>query len=158
MMFKEWALPFSIAVLVVIFSIPGAAAEEESGDIEYRHRLELLLGGTHEDGEDGFTSGLTYEYRITELFGAGAFVDYAAGDIDKWAAGLPFFIHPYRGLRFLLAPGIDDMGEENQFLFKLGVAYEFEFGRWTIVPEFDVNLIEGGNHSVTYGVAFGFGF
>ena len=138
------------------------AAEEERGnhasEFERRHRLELFLGNTHEDGENGFTSGLTFEYRLTKIFGVGIFLDYIAGDFDKWAAGLPLFIHPYKGWRFSLSPGLDDVSGENDFLFKAVAAYEFEFDSWSITPEFQVDFIEGGKQALTYGVSVGYGF
>jgi hypothetical protein len=84
--------------LMIAMLINIAVAEEEKEEIEeahrHRHRLELFLGNTHEEGEDAFTSGLFYEYRLSEVFGIGGFWEYAAGDFDKWSAGIPLYIHP----------------------------------------------------------------
>jgi cytochrome c oxidase subunit 1 len=52
---------------------------------EHRHGVELFLGNTHNDGENGFSIGLTYEYRLSELFGIGGltglFLGAAATDV-----------------------------------------------------------------------------
>ncbi|UCE49593.1 MAG: hypothetical protein JSW47_05500 [Phycisphaerales bacterium] len=55
--------------------------------------LEVFLGNSYEDAEhrdeNGFTVGLTYERRLSELLGFGGFYEYAAGDFDKWSIGVP---------------------------------------------------------------------
>jgi hypothetical protein len=135
----------------------AAENKHENAEEVYRHRLEFFLGNTHDGDDDGFSVGLTYEYRLTEILGAGVFWEYAAGDFDKWAAGLPLFVHPYRGLRFVLAPGLEHEDSENEFLLRTGVAYELEFGRWSITPEFNIDFADGEEAQV-YGVSFGYGF
>jgi hypothetical protein len=37
------------------------------------------------------------------------------------------------------------------------VAYEFEIGRWSITPEFNVDFVEG-EEALVYGLSFGYGF
>jgi hypothetical protein len=158
-MLREWKIILSVAVFLVTMPLEIPASGNEHGDHEefHPHRLELSLGNTHEHGEDGFTVGLKYEYRLQELFGIGAFWEYAAGHFDKWNAALPIFIHPYRGLRFVLAPGLEHRDDENEFLFRTGVAYEFEIGRWSITPEFNVDFVDG-EEAYVYGLSFGWGF
>jgi hypothetical protein len=43
-------------------------------------------------------------------------------------------------------------------LLRLGVAYEFEIGRYAIAPEFDVDIVKFEEIVLVYGVAFGIGF
>jgi len=124
--------------------------------------LEIFLGNTYEDpehgDENGFTVGLVYERRFSELLGIGGFYEYAAGDFDKWSVGVPLFIHPYEGWRFALAPGLEHRHGEDEFLFRTGVAYEFELSeRWVMVPEFNVDFVDG-EEAFAYGLSFGFGF
>lgn len=38
--------------------------EEEHGDEFGPHRLEVFLGNTYDEGENGVTIGVGYEYRI----------------------------------------------------------------------------------------------
>ena len=153
----KFILPF--LALLLTMTPKGAVAENEHGHHEaaHSHRLELFLGNTHEDSEDGFSVGLAYEYRITEILGTGGLVEYAGGDLDKWLAGVPLFIHPHKGWRFVLAPGLEHKHSENEFLFRAGVAYEFEIGRWSITPEFNVDFVEG-EEALVYGLSFGYGF
>jgi hypothetical protein len=37
------------------------------------------------------------------------------------------------------------------------VAYEFEVGRWSLTPEFNIDFVDGEEAQV-YGVSLGFGF
>ena len=108
--------------------------------------------------ENGFTIGLTYERRFSELLGIGGFYEYAAGDFDKWSIGVPLFIHPHEGWRFVLAPGLEHRHGDDEFLFRTGVAYEFELSeRWVMVPEFNVDFVDG-EEAFAFGLSFGFGF
>ncbi len=141
----------------MILESVAAENEHENAEESYRHRLELFLGNKHDEGEEAFSFGITYEYRVSEIIGFGGFWEYAAGDFDKWLAGLPLFVHPYRGLRFVLAPGLEHEDSENEFLLRTGVAYELELGRWSITPEFNIDFVDGEEAQV-YGVSFGYGF
>jgi hypothetical protein len=40
----------------------------------------------------------------------------------------------------------------------LGASYEFEVGRYTIAPEFDLDIVKFEEIVLVYGVAFGIGF
>ncbi|MBW1790359.1 MAG: hypothetical protein JRK53_27755 [Deltaproteobacteria bacterium] len=162
---KKGALLFLlVAVFLVMMSVKIRAEEAERDRItetpEHRHGVELFLGNTHEDGENGFSIGFTYEYRLNELFGIGGLIEYAGKDFREWVLAAPFFLHPYEGWRFLVAPGIDieDEDGDNNFLLRAGAAYEFEITeRWSITPEFNVDFVDGDEVFV-YGFSFGYGF
>ncbi|UCG67222.1 MAG: hypothetical protein JSW12_09655 [Deltaproteobacteria bacterium] len=120
--------------------------------------MELFVGDTHEHGEDGFTVGLTYEYRLNELFGIGGFAEYTGGHFDKWSAGVPLFMRPYGEFRFAFAPGFEHNHDEEEFLFRAGVAYEFKLSDpWVLVPELNVDFVDGEEVYV-FGLAIGFGY
>ena len=71
-----------------------------------------------------------------------------------------FFLHPYKGWRFLVAPGIDihDEDGDNNFLFRAGAAYELEIAEsWSITPEFNVDFVDG-DEVLVYGLSFGYEF
>ncbi len=157
----RWGVLISITLLLIMLPLQMVVAVEEEGiqkeGEESYHALELFLGNTHEHSENGFTVGLAYGYRLTELFGAGAFWEYAADPFDKWSAGVALLIYPYKGLRFLLAPGLEHNEGEYEFLFRTGVAYEFEIGRGSITPEFAVDFVDG-EESYVYGLTFGWRF
>lgn len=155
------------AVCVVVMAPAGLAAEHvpesHEGTHHYHpHMLELFLGDTYEDGEHGdehgLTVGLIYEYRFSELFGTGGFLEYACGDFSAWTGGVPLFIHPYKGWRFALAPGLEYRDDEEEFLFRAGVGYEFKLcERSVLMPEFNVDFVDGEELYV-FGLAFGLGF
>jgi hypothetical protein len=150
-------IPIAFFLIIVPANIVSAESEPEHHEEDHGNSVELFLGNTHEDGEDGFSFGLSYEYRLNELFGIGGFLEHADGDFDKWIVGLPLYIHPYRGFRFLVAPGLEREDSENEFLFRTGVSYEFEFGSWAIAPEFNVDFVDG-DEALVYGVSFGWKF
>lgn len=169
--------------LAVLLAPGQTRAEEEGhgGDVEYRHRAEVFLGVAHEEGTDEFAAGLAYEYRLNRVLGLGGFAEHAGEKEETWTFGVPLFVHPYKGVRFLLAPGWETkevMAEEDaamhepaepgavkeekeneqSFLVRAGVAYELELGRWSITPEFNADLVEGGHQVLVYGVSLGCGF
>jgi len=162
---KKGALLFLlVAVFLVMMPVKIRAEEAERDRItetpEHRHGVELFLGNTHDDGENGFSIGFTYEYRLNELFGIGGLIEYAGNDFREWILAAPFILHPYEGWRFLVAPGIDIEDEDgnNNFLLRVGSAYEFEIAeRWSLTPEFNVDFVDGDEVFV-YGFSFGYGF
>ncbi len=109
--------------LLVLLTMPlhpvkaEEANSEEEGTHTHRHRIELFLGDTLKHGEHDFSPGLTYEYRPFRILGIGAFWEFSHKKFDKF--GVPFFIHPYKGFRFVLAPGLNYAKEEhNRFLHR----------------------------------------
>jgi len=150
-------LTFGLLILLV----PGdLKAEDDQGieTVKHRHRIELFLGGTHEGSNDAFATGLGYEYRLSNLFGVGGFVEHAKKENHVWTFGVPLYAHPYKGFRFLLAPGLEQEESKNHFLMRTGVAYEVEIGRWSITPEFNIDFVEGGHRGLVYGLSFGYAF
>ena len=153
-----------VAVFLVMMPVMIRAEEAEPGRKnkapEHLHGVELFLGNTQDDGKNGFSIGLTYEYRLSELFGIGGLIEHAGEDFREWVLAVPFFLHPYKGWRFLVAPGIDidDEDGDNNFLFRAGAAYEFEIAeRWSITPEFNVDFVDG-DEVLVYGLSFGYEF
>ncbi len=151
-----------LLVLLVPVKIPAEEAGHGSKEkgLEHRHGTELFIGNTHDDGEDGFTVGLGYEYRLNQLFGIGGIVEYAGGDFEEWTLAVPFILHPYKEWRFLVAPGvaIPTNDEHDDFLIRVGAAYEFEIGKkWALVPAFNVNFVDN-KEVLTFGLGFGYKF
>ena len=159
-----WKIAIISAVYLTVTSPQLLAAEKmhsaHRDTVHHHHNmLEIFLGNTNEDrDENGFTVGLVYERRFSELLGIGGFYEYAAGDFDKWSIGIPLFIHPHEGWRFALAPGLEHRDGDDEFLFRTGVAYEFELSeRWVIIPELNIDFVDG-EEALAFGVSFGFGF
>lgn len=150
-------------IVAFIFAMPlqALAAEEEHGEHKeshyHRNHVGLFLGNTHEEHEDTFTVGLDYEYRFSQYLGIGVLLEYVGEDFREGVGLVPLFIHPYKGFRFIVAPGVKPKKHEEKFLWRVGVGYRFPIGNWAIAPEFNVDFSEG-EEGYVYGVSFGYGF
>jgi len=151
------------AVVALLFAIlllsPSMSAAESEGGHKVSNEVGLFLGNTHHSGEDGFSIGIDYEHRINDLFGVGGLIEYADGKFDAWVVGVPLYVHPYMGLRFLAAPGFVSEDSETKFLFRAGIGYQIELGNnWSITPGYNLDLVEGNEPAHVYGLSIGFGF
>jgi hypothetical protein len=161
-MLKTWKFVLYIMAFVLSMPFQALAAEEEHEkhkETNYHpNHVGLFLGSTHDEEEEHkFTIGLDYEYRFSQYFGIGVLVEYV-GEAEREGVGLvPLFVHPYKGFRFMAAPGIKPARDEDKFLWRLGVAYRFPIGNWTIAPEFNIDF-SGGETAEVYGVSVGYGF
>lgn len=64
-----------------------------------------------------------------------------------------------RELATFLGPGVESGDDHDKYLARVGVAYANPVSqRWAIVPEFIVDIIEGGATTYVLGAAVGFGF
>jgi hypothetical protein len=155
------ALYLAITAPYLLAAEQTQAAHSEPGHY-HRNSVGLFLGGTYEDthhgSENGFAIGFSYERRLSALLGVGGFYEYVGGDFDKWSIGVPLFIHPYHAWRLQLAPGLEHREGEDEFLFRIGVAYDFMISKqWAIIPEFNVDLVDG-EEAFVFGLTLGFGF
>lgn len=140
----------------------AAEAGHGEADGHHRHHVAVLLGGAvrdeHGETESGFALGVDYEYRLHRLLGAGALVEVATGDIRDVVAMVPFFVHPWGGLKLVAAPGVEIRGNgEAEFLFRLGGAYLFPLGDFSVGPDFAVDIVEG-HPTFVFGLVLGTGF
>ena len=151
----------SVAVFVFTTPIQALATEEKHEEHKeshyHRNHVGLFLGNTHEEGENEFTIGLDYEYRFSQYVGIGLLGEYVGKPEREGVILVPLFIHPYKGFRFIAAPGIKPKKDEEKFIWRLGIGYRFPIGNWTIAPEFNLDFTEGKTVEV-YGVSFGYGF
>ena len=158
---KKRTFLIGVVFILIVLASGVCRAEEEKGREENvgPHRLELLLGNTHDDGENGFTVGLGYEYRVNQFFGVGGLVEWVRDELREWVFAVPLVLHPYKGWRFIVGPGIqvERATSNKDFLFRVGTGYEFEIDRWSITPEFNFDIVDGEGIAV-FGVSFGYGF
>ena len=157
---KKWMFIIGPIALHIAIAWGVCLAEEEKGHEEHfgPHRIELLLGNTHDDGENGFTIGVGYEYRISPLVGVGGLIESVTGEDREWILLVPVLFHPYKGWRFLLGPGFEgNRTKDNEFVFRVGAAYEFEIGRWAIAPQFNLDFVDNRKVPV-FGVSFVYAF
>jgi len=142
----------------------GWCAEHVDADGEHahpyhKHHVAAFFGNTHNHhGDDAFTVGLDYEFRFSNLFGAGAFIDLAGGEIDSAVAGGGLFIHPWKDLRLLTAIGNEHLDGHDEFLVRLGTMYDFHVGKWILTPNLNVDLLESGHQNWVAGFLIGRGF
>jgi hypothetical protein len=156
---RRYWIPLITVLLISVWLRPAGAEDQHSVHEEFhRHHMGLLLGNTQEGHENGFTIGADYEYRLTKLVGLGGVAEYIGGDFDSFVLSGLFFIHPYRGLRFVLGPGFENRDSDNKFFLRAGVGYRFHVGdAWTIAPELNVDFFER-DEALVYGVSIGRGF
>jgi hypothetical protein len=151
----------ALAGLVLMPITPGAAAAEEPAAQEARpHHLSVVLAGTRvpEAEETGFTIGLDYEYRVSELIGLGFVVEHAFGEIDSTTLLAVADIHLIKGLAIQAGPGVEFVDDESVFVFRLGLLYEFELGEaFTLSPQLHYD-ISAGEDAIVFGVAIGRAF
>jgi hypothetical protein len=154
-----------LILLVISLIITQSVKAEENPHhskedfIHGRNHLSLFLGGTDIDGEEqGFTSGLDYEYRVNDLLGLGAVVEYAGGEIDAWSFLAVADIHLYKGLIAQVGPGFETTSEEDVFITRFGMLYEFEYEHLTISPQLHYDIHDGAEDGIVFGLAFGFAF
>ena len=159
-MLKRFKFAFFFFAFLLTITVQTLAAEEtheEHKESHYhRHHIGLFLGSVREEGEDTFTVGLDYEYRFSPYFGIGILGEYTGKDYREGVVLVPLFIHPYKGFRFIAAPGTKPRKEDEKFVWRLGIGYQFPVGNWTIAPEFNVDFSDERDY--TYGVSFGYGF
>ena len=113
----------------------------------------IFIGDTNEDRRNGFTVGLEYEYRVSQLLGLGITAEHVAGEFDTNVFVAPIALHsgPWK---VYAGPGIEDGEEGSEFLMRVGLEYGFHFGEYEISPQVDVDFVDGEQLFVL-GVVFG---
>ena len=155
-----------ISITVLLCFLPALAMAQI--DVEYEedrpHHLSVVVGGTNIPSADetAFTLGVDYEYRVNELIGVGAVVEYAFDDIDALTLLAVADVHLWRGLALQIGPGVEfvDEGEETETfaIGRIGALYELEFGEgYTISPQVHYD-ISSGEDAIVFGVALGLAF
>ena len=134
-------------------------AHDDHENHPHRHHVALFLGATdREKGHDTEpTIGADYEFRFHRIFGAAALIDSAWKETETTVVGAGIFVHPHGGLKFLLAPGLEEHHGHNEFMVRVGAAYDFHVGSFSISPTVNVDFVDGKG-AVVYGLAFGYGF
>lgn len=151
------ALMHGIAVSVLASESEGAEA-----GVHERHEVGVFLGAAirdEDETESGFALGVEYQYRLARLIGVGALVEVATGELRDVLLIAPLSLHPWRGLRLVVAPGVEIPDEGSaEFALRFGAGYKFPIGeRFTILPEFNADLIDG-TPTYVFGATFAVGF
>lgn len=144
-----------VTALFIFVLFPGNiwGQEEEEGP-EGKSDISLFLGGTTNSDATAFTIGLDYQYRLSRVFGVGAILDHAAGDISSTLVAPALFLH-LKQLSFTVAPAAEFSDDGTAFVFRVGAEYEFEISKFTISPAIFYDTERGGEPALVYGLSFG---
>ncbi|MEM7517281.1 MAG: hypothetical protein AAF368_10200 [Planctomycetota bacterium] len=120
------------------------------------HHISVLTGSTSEDNESAFTVGVDYEYRRSEYLGLGTVVEHAFEDIDATTLLAVADLHLTPQFIVQTGPGVEFIDSESEFVYRLGVLYEFEFLSYTVSPQLHYDWVSGED-AIIVGLAFGVG-
>ena len=132
-----------IAAVIFLFVFPVSAvfAEDSHSEKEARHRIGVFLGYTADGADWGESIGVEYENYFAPKLGVGLLAETAGGDIDTSLIGVPFFVHPYKGLFLRFAPMVEFGHGETELVGRIGMGWDFEITHhWLLAPEFNLDL------------------
>jgi len=145
-------------LLLMNFMSTSAMAEEHEG-LELPYHLSIVLADTHVDGEgNNPTVGIDIEYRVNDLLGIGAVVEYAWGELDSTTVLAVADIHLIDGWVMQIGPGFERRHGEDVFVSRVGLLYEFEWEHYTFSPQLHWDYHEGEENAIVAGFAIGFSF
>lgn len=154
-----------VQVLISFLFVSSAFAEQAESGSELKHavhgphHLSVLVADTHVSGEgDNFTIGIDYEYRLSKLLGVGAVVERAFGELDATTVLAVADIHLQHGLIVQVGPGFERRHDENVFVARIGMLYEFELDNLTLSPQLHWDYHDGEANAIVAGLALGFSF
>ncbi|MBI5326153.1 MAG: OmpA family protein [Ignavibacteriae bacterium] len=154
------ALNNRVEIIIVhsISELPGKEFKHE----HHSNHIALFGGATtfQETKETFATAGLECEHRFKDLnylLGIGLFGEAVLADETEYVAGIPIFIHPYKGIKILFAPGVSILKDNIEMIIRAGIGYDIFIGKFAITPGFNIDYVK--EHIVlVYGLSFGIGF
>ena len=121
---------------------------------------ETRSGGSSGTKDDpSFTLGFDYERRLTKLLGFGGMFDWVVEGRREFLIGPIGFLHPFKGAKLWVAPLAERVRETSDwdFVFRVGVGWDFAVGKWNIAPNANYDMSE--KHDLwVLGVAIGRGW
>ena len=157
---KECVNMFRIAALAVVLVIAMTFA---SSVLAGEHEIAVFLGDTRHDQTSALTLGADYEYRWNSTAGIGLLFEYVQGErhTRKYIIGIPFYVHPYGGLRLAFVPLFESNDEGDETVsrggVRAGIAYAIDAGGFNITPQFNFDFKSETVYTV-YGIGFGYRF
>ena len=147
---------FSFGLLILLLPLITFSQEsDDKSEEEKGSSLAIFLGGSTNKDASAFTIGADYQYRINKIFGVGALIDHAAGDLQSTIIGPALFLH-VSPFEFMVAPVIENSDDELSPVVRLGVGYEIELSVLSIVPSVFMDTERAGEITVVYGLSFAF--
>ena len=122
------------------------------------HHVSVFLGDTLEEGENGATVGLDYEYRVSDLLGLGAVAERAEGDVEATTVLAVADIHITPQFIVQTGPGWEERKREDFLVYRVGVLYEWVFDNgMTLSPQLHYDMTDEED-AVVFGIAIGRNF
>jgi hypothetical protein len=93
------------------------------------HHLGLFTGYAAKETKkrkEGFKIGVEYEYQFHKMTGVRGFVDYEAGDLDNWLAGVGLAFHTPKVPIIVFVGGAFEL-EEGKYEEFFRIAGEYKF-------------------------------
>ncbi len=133
--------------LLLLALCAGCASAQHHEPVDWRelpHHFSVLTGATIEEEESGPTIGLDYEYRVSDFVGLGGVVEYASEDIDATTVLAVADLHLTHQFILQTGPGFESRGGgDTEFVYRLGVLYEWEWGGRTLSPQLHYDATSG---------------
>ena len=137
-------------------SVPALALANEGesvvGDITPGIGFALT---TKEEGETAPTVAASINYNVTEKAAIGLLAEYAFEELDHTIVGIRFRADVGNNFIVTVLPGVEFHESNEEILFRVGIGYDIEIGNQTLVPEFNVDFVDGET-SFVYGFAIFF--
>lgn len=152
-----------LAISLLLLSSTSSYAAN-TGD---KHFAGIFVGATTLDSETDFTFGVEYEYKFSDLWGAGFTLERTADSHHGGGADIALaaiYLHPWKDLKLGAGVGkeyvgtyMDDDHHEhggyNENVARLSASYDFHVASIGIAPTVAVDFIDGETATVI-GVAF----
>ena len=152
------SLSAASALMLCGLFISGSSVAQEQSDNEglKSNGIELFVGATLRDGDGEASFGIDYERRMSQDLGLGLMAEYTEG--REWVIAVPVSIHITESWKVVFALGAElSPDDDDEFLQRLGVSYEFGFTGWSLAPELNVDFA-GGETKTVVGLSVGWEF
>jgi len=103
------------------------------------------------------TFGLSYEYRTSDNFAPGFFLQHAGGEVNATVLGGGLNIHSAKGIWFLFGSLVERRGDEHTGKLRAGLNWEFLAGkskRTSITPSLTIDMADQ-DIVILAGLSFG---
>lgn len=152
--------PLAVAVGSLLLALTSCESTHMDGGHNWkegRQHLSVFTGLTSEDNESAATIGLDYEYRVDQHLGLGAVVEQATEDVDATTILAVADLHITNYWVVQTGPGIEFLEHEDEFVYRIGTLYEWEYEGYTISPQVHYDMT-GNENALIVGFAVGVGF
>lgn len=141
---------------------PTGSGESEETELwqTHPHHLSFLPAWTFaEDGENAFTIGLDYEYRVNSFWGLGGVLEYAFEPLDTTTILAVADLHLTNSFIIQTGPGFVFEDGEELLTYRIGVLYEFELpNNLSFSPQVHYDIIDEVDNEWITALAFGWSF